>query len=242
MRITVFEYEKLLIKQHRNEQLHYITAMDAAQLQNIFVGDVPAFVRRDNYVAAQQWVGVVDLQGLSIEVLPKISFCESSLQNQKILINMLCTVDHITLSSPRESSVSIESFGFRDLMIYNYIVLLEQYVKSSLILDYVKITKTQSVLRGKIDFRQQFNRPEEFPTKFKCTYSKYLKDNKINQLLLCALTQMFNDTGSSQLRYRIKKLTLEFSDIQNVSRDIALKTHIAFNSINSRIQSPVCFA
>lgn len=34
MRITVFEYEKLLIKQHRNEQLHYITAMDAAQLQN----------------------------------------------------------------------------------------------------------------------------------------------------------------------------------------------------------------
>lgn len=128
-------------------------------------------------------------------------------------------------------------FGFRDLMIYNYIVLLEQYVKSSLILDYVKITKTQSVLRGKIDFRQQFNRPEEFPTKFKCTYSKYLKDNKINQLLLCALTQMFNDTGSSQLRYRIKKLTHEFSDIQNVSRDIALKTHIAFNSINSRIQS-----
>lgn len=242
MRITVFEYEKLLIKQHRNEQLHYITAMDAAQLQNIFVGDVPAFVRRDNYVAAQQWVGVVDLQGLSIEVLPKISFCESSLQNRKILINMLCTVDHITLSSPRESSVSIESFGFRDLMIYNYIVLLEQYVKSSLILDYVKITKTQSVLRGKIDFRQQFNRPEEFPTKFKCTYSKYLKDNKINQLLLCALTQMFNDTGSSQLRYRIKKLTHEFSDIQNVSRDIALKTHIAFNSINSRIQSPVCFA
>lgn len=99
MRITVFEYEKLLIKQHRNEQLHYITAMDAAQLQNIFVGDVPAFVRRDNYVAAQQWVGVVDLQGLSIEVLPKISFCESSLQNRKILINMLCTVDHITLSS-----------------------------------------------------------------------------------------------------------------------------------------------
>ena len=145
MRITVFEYEKLLIKQHRNEQLHYITAMDAAQLQNIFVGDVPAFVRRDNYVAAQQWVGVVDLQGLSIEVLPKISFCESSLQNRKILINMLCTVDHITLSSPRESSVSIESFGFRDLMIYNYIVLLEQYVKSSLIFDYVKITKTQSI-------------------------------------------------------------------------------------------------
>lgn len=85
MRITVFEYEKLLIKQHRNEQLHYITAMDAAQLQNIFVGDVPAFVRRDNYVAAQQWVGVVDLQGLSIEVLPKISFCESSLQNRKNL-------------------------------------------------------------------------------------------------------------------------------------------------------------
>ena len=242
MRITVFEYEKLLIKQHRNEQLHYITAMDAAQLQNIFVGDVPAFVRRDNYVAAQQWVGVVDLQGLSIEVLPKISFCESSLQNRKILINMLCTVDHITLSSPRESSVSIESFGFRDLMIYNYIVLLEQYVKSSLIFDYVKITKTQSILRGKIDFRQQFNRPEEFPTKFRCTYSKYLKDNNINRLLLCALNQMLDDTQNAQLRYRIKKLLLEFTDIQAIPRDIALKLQISFNSVNAKVQSSVCFA
>lgn len=54
MKITVLEYERLLIKQHRDEQLHYITSDDAMQLQNIFVGDVPAFVRRDNYVAAQQ--------------------------------------------------------------------------------------------------------------------------------------------------------------------------------------------
>ena len=124
MKITVLEYERLLIKQHRDEQLHYITSDDAMQLQNIFVGDVPAFVRRDNYVTAQQWVGVVDLKGLSIEVLPKISFCENVLQCRKILINMLCSVDHVTLSTPRETSISVESFGFRDLMIYNYIVLL----------------------------------------------------------------------------------------------------------------------
>lgn len=242
MKITVLEYERLLIKQHRDEQLHYITSDDAMQLQNIFVGDVPAFVRRDNYVAAQQWVGVVDLKGLSIEVLPKISFCENALQCRKILINMLCSVDHVTLSTPRETSISVESFGFRDLMIYNYIVLLEQYVKSSLLLDYVRITKTQPLLRGKIDFRQQFNRPEEFPTKFRCTYSKYLKDNNINRLLLCALNQMLDDTQNAQLRYRIKKLLLEFTDIQAIPRDIALKLQISFNSVNARVQSSVCFA
>ena len=112
MKITVLEYERLLIKQHRDEQLHYITSDDAMQLQNIFVGDVPAFVRRDNYVAAQQWVGVVDLKGLSIEVLPKISFCENVLQCRKILINMLCSVDHVTLSTPRETSISVESLDF----------------------------------------------------------------------------------------------------------------------------------
>lgn len=242
MKITVLEYERLLIKQHRDEQLHYITSDDAMQLQNIFVGDVPAFVRRDNYVAAQQWVGVVDLKGLSIEVLPKISFCENFLQCRKILINMLCSVDHVTLSTPRETSISVESFGFRDLMIYNYIVLLEQYVKSSLLLDYVRITKTQPLLRGKIDFRQQFNRPEEFPTKFRCTYSKYLKDNNINRLLLCALNQMLDDTQNAQLRYRIKKLLLEFTDIQAIPRDIELKLQISFNSVNAKVQSSVCFA
>lgn len=127
-------------------------------------------------------------------------------------------------------------------MIYNYIVLLEQYVKSSLLLDYVRITKTQPLLRGKIDFRQQFNRPEEFPTKFRCTYSKYLKDNNINRLLLCALNQMLDDTQNAQLRYRIKKLLLEFTDIQAIPRDIALKLQISFNSVNARVQSSVCFA
>lgn len=242
MKITIFEYERLSIKQHRNDQLHHITSEDATQLQNIFVHDVPVFIRRNNYVAAQQWVGIVNLPGLTIEILPKISFCESAFQNRKILVNMLCTVDHITLSLPQRASVSIESYGFRDLMIYNYIVLIEQYVKESLIMDYVKITKTQSLLRGKIDFRDQFNRAEEFPTKFKCTYSKYLKDNKINQLLLCALNQMFNDTDNSQLRNKIKKLLLEFSDIQNTSRNGVLKENITFNSVNARIQSPVCFA
>lgn len=32
MKITVLEYERLLIKQHRDEQLHYITSDDAMQL------------------------------------------------------------------------------------------------------------------------------------------------------------------------------------------------------------------
>ena len=131
------------------------------QLQNIFVGDVPAFVRRDNYVAAQQWVGVVDLKGLSIEVLPKISFCENVLQCRKILINMLCSVDHVTLSTPRETSISVESFGFRDLMIYNYIVLLEQYVKSSLSqkhsLYFVERLTLGSSLIGQKNFQQNLD-------------------------------------------------------------------------------------
>ena len=73
MILSVLEHQKIYIGKSRNISKRQISFSDADAIRVIDINNKGIFKWGNRYIVPQQWVGVISLPGLSLEILPKIS-------------------------------------------------------------------------------------------------------------------------------------------------------------------------
>ena len=212
--IQVFEYQKLRYDDSESFRKSHFEAMVKfnEQNQNRYFTIIHKGIQFGSYV------GVIQIGGLTIEILPKADNNEISDKNlwQNVLLNMLKVCKRIQIDTVSETQLKKRYNSVLDAYSDLYLYEVEKLVKKGLIKKYKKSQSNQNALKGKLLFGQNIQKNVVHKERFFCEHQVYNKEHLIHQIIykgLIILKSLINDS----LRDRLNRLLFEFSDFENIN-------------------------
>lgn len=212
--IQVFEYQKLRYDDSGIFRKHHFDAMVKFNElhQNKYFTIIHQGIRFGSYV------GVIQIGGLTIEILPKADNNENADKNlwQNVLLNMLKICKKIQVESISETQLKKRYHSILDVYFELYLNEIERLVKKGLIKKYRKNQSNQNALKGKLLFAQNIQKNVVHKEHFYCEHQVYDKNHLLHQILykgLLVLKTFVNDS----LKDKLNRLLFEFQDIENIN-------------------------
>lgn len=216
--IQVFEFEIIFIDELYNdvkfEKSHYI----ALSKLNILHND-KYFEIRHNGIRFKQFVGVIQVDGLIIEILPKIDRYESEENKTKwrdVLLEMLKVTKKLKIQQVGQANVSRQSIHLLDIYFEWYLNEVQLLIHHGLIKQYYKETGNVKALKGKLEFAGHIHKNLIHKERFYTTHQVYEKDHLIHQILGQALEIVELLSKGNYLYSKCKTVQLDFPEVKTI--------------------------
>lgn len=222
--IQIFEHEKLTI--HGDEFGRQISPTQLAKLCQFNDNNENKYytVIRDG-VKFCQYVGVIQIGNLTIEILPKADksnninkakHCEQTNTWRKVLLRMLSITGEIKLETVSEAALRKRHNSILDLYFELYLKEIDALIKKGLVKKYRKEEGNVNALKGRLDFSKNIAKNLIHKERFYTHHQRYDYEHLINQILLKALNVLSGISYNPVIRDKINKLRYVFPEIQEI--------------------------
>lgn len=169
----------------------------------------------------KQYVGVIQVGNLVIEVLPKADknpVSEGEVTRwRKVLLEMLHRCKRIKVDSLPQASLAVDHLPLMDVYIRQFVHEVESIVHKGLIKGYRKEQCNEQKLRGRLIFAKQVSVNALHKERFYTEHTTYDSNNVHNQVLAKALKIVLTLSSSIDVKGASQKLLLSFDDIADIS-------------------------
>ena len=212
--IQVFEYQKLKYDENLDFKKHHFDAMVLFNEKN----QNKYFTIVHKGVLFNSYVGVIQIGGLTIEILPKADKCDNPDKGtwQKIILNMLKVCKHIQVDNVSETNLNKKYNSILEVYFDMYLNEVESLVKKGLIKKYRRVQSNQNALKGKLVFFQNIQKNVVHKERFYCEHQVYDKDHLVHQILFRGLL-ILKDLTDNNLKDKLNRLLFEFQDYQKLN-------------------------
>lgn len=209
--IQVFEHELLQVgEQFQQKHLKAFSKLNALH-------DDMYFDLRYNGIKFKNFVGVIQVDGLTVEILPKIDASETNEELwQSVLIEMLRTTKKLQVQKVGNANVSRQNIHLLDIYFEWFLNELELLIHNGLIKQYYKQTKNVKALKGKLEFAGHLRKNLIHKERFYTTHQIYDKDHLIHRILSKALYIIEDFTKGTYLYSRCKSVRLDFPEVKEI--------------------------
>jgi 5-methylcytosine-specific restriction enzyme subunit McrC len=225
-RITVFEHDTLKLGKSGNR----LSEEQLKALQG-FYGDkgVSYYKLIHNGIQFNEYVGVIQVGNLIIEVLPKADRYKQKSEWQKILIGMLKAVHAFNVKAPSSSSLNIKTNFVLDLYFELFIKEVEYLFKKGLVKKYRKNEGNCFALKGNILFGKQIQKNLVHKERFYVRYTNYDKEHLLHQIIRKTLLLLKFINTNTALYSRIGNLLLNFPELKDIKVTESTFHKISYN-------------
>lgn len=222
--IQVFEHEKLTL--HPNQWGEKLTVPELEKLyafndknDNVYFTGIRDGVKFKNYV------GVIQIGGLTLEILPKADKRSASTEDghnkeaknwHNALLRMLAICRHIRVDAVSEASLEKRHHSILDLYFSLFLDEVENLLHRGLIKKYRKSEGNLTVLKGALNFNKNIQQNLIHQERFYTNHQVYDQDHLINQILLRALVILNQITTSPFIKDRLARVQLDFPEIKHI--------------------------
>jgi len=213
--LQVFEHSFLPIEGNF-EQRHFVALSKLNALHQYQYFDL-----KHNGIVFKQFVGVIQVEGLTIEILPKIDKNESETTENKqkwqnALIEMLRVTRKLKVQKVGEAYVSKQSIHLLDIYFEWFLNEVQLLIHQGLIKKYYKETHNIKALKGKLEFSGHLSKNIIHKERFYTTHQVYDKDHLIHQVLGKALSIIEKFSKGTYLYSKCKTTQLNFPEVRNI--------------------------
>ncbi len=215
--IQVFEWEPLRVNKGEFTQTRFdaLVQWQDQQPDNYFrVGH--------KKLTFTQWVGVIQVGTLVIEVLPKADRNRGSQSDSEraesverwkgVLVDMLRKTGRLKIRTSKNTNLAVHRQSLFDLYFQYFLDEAEQLIHRGLVKKYRRVEKNRTALKGKLQFQKQMTRNIIHKERFFTDAAEYDARNDWNEILFAALNVTGRTAQSGLLRARAKNLSLHFPD------------------------------
>lgn len=187
-------------------------------------------------VLFSSYVGVIQIGGLTIEILPKADNSENPDKKRtwrNVLLSMLKVCKHIQVDNVSETNLSKKYNSILEVYFEMYLNEIESLIKQGLIKKYRRVQSNQNALKGKLIFSQNIQKNLIHKERFYCEHQVYDKDHLIHQILFRGLL-ILKDLINNNLHDKLNRVLFEFQDYQEIMIN---KNHFE-KLVNDRKKAP----
>jgi 5-methylcytosine-specific restriction enzyme subunit McrC len=239
--IQVFEYSFLPIA-GKFEQRHFVALSKLNALHNYQYFDL-----KHNGVVFKQYVGVIQVDGLTIEILPKVDKYESETDAvkhkwQSALIEMLRVTRKLKVQQVGEANVSKQSIHLLDIYFEWFLNEIQLLIHQGLIKQYYKETSNVKALKGKLEFAGHIAKNLVHKERFYTTHQVYDKDHLLHQVLGQALIIIASFTKGTYLYSKCKTIQLNFPEVKTIQATDATFAKLPKNRKTAPYETAIAIA
>ncbi|RED48809.1 McrC family protein [Seonamhaeicola aphaedonensis] len=212
--IQVFEFQKLRYTDETSFKEHHFEAMVKfnEKNQNKYFTIIHKGVQFNNYV------GVIQIGGLTVEILPKADNNDNADANlwQGVLLNMLRVCKHINVANISETALKKRYNSILEIYYEMYLNEVEDLIKKGLIKKYKRVQSNQLALKGKIIFAKNIQKNLVHGERFYCEHQIYDRDHLFHNIIFKGLKVLSNLIKDS-LRDKLNRILYEFMDFKEIN-------------------------
>lgn len=222
--IQIFEHERLTLLP--NERGELLLPNELSKLYEFNDrNDNQYFTGIRDGIKFANYVGVIQVGGLTIEILPKadkkrslnsIEYKAESEKWRNALLSMLAICRKIKVDSVSEASLNKRYHTLLELYFEIYIDEVTALLRKGLIKKYHNQSSNTSALKGRIEFAKNIQQNVIHHERFYTTHQVYDYENVINQILLKGLNILSKTVKNANLKDRIARIKLDFPEIKEI--------------------------
>jgi len=235
--IQVFEHKQLLIDEHGFSRHHW----EALGWYNEKHGGI-FFTLTPKGVKFNQFVGVIQVGNITIEILPKISQTVEKGDKakwQKVLIDMLRECSWMQVYAQDKASLRFKPNSILEAYLELFIQECEEIVRVGLVKKYRAVENNCTALKGKLIFGKQIQHNLVHKEHFYTRHHIFDRDNIFNQILLKAIKLIPLISQSPFLKDRVYSLLLSFPELEDIKVTASTFEKLVFNRKTLRYKEAI---
>lgn len=206
-----YEYDRITLSDDGMDQ----EKLDALLRFNEFHGN-QYFDGIARGIRLKQYVGIIQVDGLTIEVLPKVDRNNDDATWRSVLIQMLKATGRLKMQTTGNANVRRQHLNLLEIYFEMYLKELQYLIRSGLVKKYRKHTSNVKALKGKLEFGGNIQRNLIHKERFYTTHQVYDVDHKIHQVLAVALDIVYQFTKGTRLNDHCRRVQLDFPEVTKV--------------------------
>ncbi len=210
--ITVFEHDKLTRESYPALNERHLKAL--LRLNEFHNFDY--FEPIHNGIRLKQYVGIIQVDRLTIEILPKTDKNTNANNWRRLLLSMLKACGRIKAYSSGFASVKKQNLNLLDVYFDLFLSEVEGLLRRGLVKKYRKKTGNLNVMKGKLEFSGNIRENTIHKERFYTSHQVYDHDHLLNQVISYALSVVEVFSGGSYLFDRCKRALFWFPETSNV--------------------------
>jgi 5-methylcytosine-specific restriction enzyme subunit McrC len=195
----------------------------------------PFFTPTRGGIKFREWVGVIKVLDLTLEILPKADKIEdfSSVSEQSkwqsILIEMLRVCRSIDTPSISDASLKLKSNAILDLYIERFINEANYLLHSGLLKKYRREEINSTALKGKLLLQKHIIKNIIHRERFYVAKTSYDGDHLLNQILAKAINILPLICNNQHLLSQCYQLKLNFPEVRDICVDVSTFDKLIFD-------------
>lgn len=226
--IQVFEHQRLTTASDNRFKKNHLDAL----LKLNEYHDFKYFEPIVNGIQFNQYVGIIQIDGLTIEILPKADKYDEDNRWRDVLVNILKDCGKIKASSAGAANVNRQNLNLLEVYFELFLLELKALIHHGLIKKYRKKTSNIKSLKGKLEFAGNIRNNIIHKERFYTTHQIYDKNHLLHQILYKALEIVDQISNGTYLSDSCKRVLMDFPKVDG--RVITKKT---FEQIKSNRKS-----
>jgi 5-methylcytosine-specific restriction enzyme subunit McrC len=208
--ITVFEHQRLYVGQDSFKQTH----LDALLKLNEY-HDGKYFEPIAKGVKFNQYVGVIQVDGITIEIHPKADKEDEDNKWKGVLIKMLKACGRLKAESSGAANVKRQHLNLLEVYFELFLLEVESLLRRGVIKKYRKQTHNTKALKGKLEFAGHIRHNAIHKERFYTTHQVYDSNHLLHQVLYKALTIVDQFTMGTRLNDLSNRVLLNFPKVHS---------------------------
>ena len=203
------------------------------------------FAVQTNGIRFYQFVGVIQVGSLTIEVLPKIDKRESEDRKgiwQAVLIDMLRQCHWLDQHAHDNAPLRIRHRSILEAYLALFLGYCEAILHRGLVKRYRPEESNKYALKGKLLFAQQVRHNAVHAERFYTRHRVYDADNLLNRILLKAIRLVPRLSTHGALKDRVGRLLLDFPELDDVRVDADTFERIRYDRKTAHYQDAINIA
>jgi len=215
--IQVFEHQKLKYGADKDFKQSHFDALVKFNEMN----DNKYFTPIHRGIKFGSYVGVIQIGGLTIEILPKIDKQTTDDPTEKekwqgVLLNMLSVCRKIKVDTVSETQLKRRYNSILEVYFEIYLNEVEQLIQRGLIKQYRKVSTNQKALKGKLLFAQNIRHNLVHKERFYCEHQTYDRQHLIHHIIFKGL-KVIQNLVSHRLSDKLHRILFELENFQEMN-------------------------
>lgn len=208
----------------------------------------PFFTPTRGGVKFCEWVGVIKVLDLTLEILPKadlVANFDNEIEHakwQRILIDMLRVCRHLDTPTVSEASLKLKSNAILDLYIEKFLDEVNYLLHAGLIKKYRKEESNSTALKGKLLLQKHITKNVVHQERFYIAQTTYDKDHTLHRILGKAIKILPLICGNQYLVSKCYQLQLNFPEVTDIKIDASTFDKLVFDRKSESYKSAIQIA
>lgn len=203
--ISVFEHQRLYVGESGFKQVHLDALLKLNELH-----DGNYFEPISKGIKFNQYVGVIQVNGLTIEINPKADKDDEDYKWKGVLLKMLKSCGKLNAKSLGGANVKRQHLNLLEVYFELYLLELDVLIRKGFIKQYRNQTNNTKALKGKLEFAGHIQKNVIHKERFYTTHQVYDTNHFLHQVLQKALSIVDQFTKGTRLYDVTKRVLLNF--------------------------------